>query len=346
LEKFTRMFPLITKQFLAKGLVSYPVILVLFGFTQTLLTQSHAQTPAERGAHFSENTSDLIVFAFPVAGWYLISLPVVVQDSTARTLFPMADTVITWQNDRYVGAATIEIGKGYWLFVSAPATAFVQGDPVTQFTRHFTPGWHLLGSVMDSVGFSNPKDTPDSSVAVPIYNWNMSAQKYDTTTAIEQSFGQWIAVVRECGLTIDADAPSNSTPQFVDETELQAFYQRFGSQPPPPPFPLRVQTPQVLLVHPALHDNYPNPFVINGGFGNGTTVIRFVLPRAEVTRISIYNSLGQEMRVLLAQKQPAGVHEVRWDGRDNHGRAVGSGIYFYRISTKDFSETKKMLLIR
>ncbi|MGH7456257.1 MAG: hypothetical protein ACRENG_33205, partial [bacterium] len=82
LEKFTRMLSLKTKQFLAKGLVSCPVILALFGFTQTLLAQSHAQTPAGRNAHFSENTSDLIVFAFPVSGWYLISLPVAVQDST------------------------------------------------------------------------------------------------------------------------------------------------------------------------------------------------------------------------------------------------------------------------
>ncbi|MDZ7344017.1 MAG: Ig-like domain-containing protein, partial [candidate division KSB1 bacterium] len=89
----------------------------------------------------------------------------------------------------------------------------------------------------------------------------------------------------------------------------------------------------------ALSDNYPNPF-------NPLTTIRYELPSAERVALIIYNSLGQEVRRLVDEQRPVGYHVVTWDGRNNDGRLVGSGIYFYRLVAGKFIETRKMTLLR
>jgi len=60
----------------------------------------------------------------------------------------------------------------------------------------------------------------------------------------------------------------------------------------------------------------------------------------------IYNILGQKARTLVDEPKRAGSYEVIWDGKDDQRKEVGSGIYFYQLRAGDFSETKKMLLLR
>ncbi len=88
-----------------------------------------------------------------------------------------------------------------------------------------------------------------------------------------------------------------------------------------------------------LRNNYPNPF-------NPTTTIGYVLPRSEKVTIEIYNIIGQRVRTLISSVQQAGDHEVTWNGRDETGRMVGSGIYFYRLKAGDTSIIKKMTLLK
>ena len=94
-----------------------------------------------------------------------------------------------------------------------------------------------------------------------------------------------------------------------------------------------------------LGQNYPNPF-------NPTTTIRFGLPVASAVSIRIYNLLGQQIVTLLAAQLGAGEHQAVWDGRDSQGRAVASGVYFYRMEATSaagdasFSQMKRMLLIK
>ncbi len=89
----------------------------------------------------------------------------------------------------------------------------------------------------------------------------------------------------------------------------------------------------------ALEQNYPNPF-------NPSTEISFTLPSRTDVRLTIYNLLGQEVTRLVDGMMSAGEHRVRWDGRSSAGDEVGSGVYFYRLETGDFSSTKKMALVR
>jgi len=93
----------------------------------------------------------------------------------------------------------------------------------------------------------------------------------------------------------------------------------------------------------SLAQNYPNPF-------NANTQITFALPKSGNTILEIYNVLGQKVSTLLNEYLTAGTKTVNWDGRDDRGTGVPSGIYFYRLTSKNgpdqFIQTKKMMVIK
>ena len=84
----------------------------------------------------------------------------------------------------------------------------------------------------------------------------------------------------------------------------------------------------------ALTQNYPNPF-------NASTIIQYTLPNASHVTIEIYDILGRRVEMLVQEEQQAGYHQVIWDADDN-----SSGMYFYRIQAEDYTEAKKMLLLK
>jgi hypothetical protein len=88
-----------------------------------------------------------------------------------------------------------------------------------------------------------------------------------------------------------------------------------------------------------LQQNYPNPF-------NPATLIRYELPKAGHVSLIIYNSLGQEVRRLVDKQQAAGYHDVTWNGRDQNGKPVPSGVYHYRLQVGDFVAAKRMLMAK
>jgi len=89
----------------------------------------------------------------------------------------------------------------------------------------------------------------------------------------------------------------------------------------------------------ALNGNYPNPF-------NPETTINFSVKENAPVAIEIYNVKGQLVKTLVNEVKAAGNHSVVWTGQDNSGRAVTSGVYFYKMSTGKFSSTKKMILMK
>ena len=85
--------------------------------------------------------------------------------------------------------------------------------------------------------------------------------------------------------------------------------------------------------------NTPNPF-------NPETLIRYELPKEGLVQLTVFNALGQKVRTLVQGVELAGAHAVRWDGRDERGMQVGSGIYVYRLQSFGFRAVKKMVLLR
>jgi hypothetical protein len=96
-----------------------------------------------------------------------------------------------------------------------------------------------------------------------------------------------------------------------------------------------------------LSQNYPNPF-------NQSTKIDFVLKQSGLTTLMIYDLLGRKVKTLVEEELSSGYKSVLWDGKNDSGENVGSGVYFYRLKvtssfsngTGDFSETRKLLLLK
>jgi len=88
-----------------------------------------------------------------------------------------------------------------------------------------------------------------------------------------------------------------------------------------------------------LEQNYPNPF-------NPSTVIKYSINSTENVRITIYNAAGQLLRELISSVQRVGEHTVTWDGKDNSGKLLSSGAYFYQIRVGQNSQARKMILLK
>jgi 1,4-alpha-glucan branching enzyme len=89
----------------------------------------------------------------------------------------------------------------------------------------------------------------------------------------------------------------------------------------------------------SLEQNYPNPF------NSGTTIIYKIESPSFVT-LKVYDILGREVKTLVKQEQTNGEYEIRWDGNDNFGNKLSSGVYIYRIDMGNFSNVKKMILLK
>jgi hypothetical protein len=90
---------------------------------------------------------------------------------------------------------------------------------------------------------------------------------------------------------------------------------------------------------PQLLQNSPNPF-------NPSTTIKFYIPNTSDVSIKIYDIMGREVVTLINQQTTAGYHNVYWNGKNSRGENVASGVYLYRLTAGNFSETKKMNLLK
>jgi O-glycosyl hydrolase len=102
-----------------------------------------------------------------------------------------------------------------------------------------------------------------------------------------------------------------------------------------------------------LWQNYPNPFSAKGrgtpagvAFGNPETTIDYELGASGHINLSVFNIKGEKVKTLIAAKQQAGKHTVRWCGNDEAGEALVSGIYWYRLEAEGMMAAKKMILVR
>ncbi len=89
----------------------------------------------------------------------------------------------------------------------------------------------------------------------------------------------------------------------------------------------------------ALHQNYPNPF-------NPVTTLKYDLPEGSEVTLTIYDILGRRVRTLARGVEEPGHKSVMWDGNDDLGEQVSAGVYLYRIKAGDFTQTRKMLLLK
>ncbi|MBN1213175.1 MAG: T9SS type A sorting domain-containing protein [candidate division Zixibacteria bacterium] len=125
------------------------------------------------------------------------------------------------------------------------------------------------------------------------------------------------------------DASGNSDDVYIDAIEFR------GSSSGASSFSIMSSGNEVVMPEEfSLFQNYPNPF-------NPTTNIKFTLPEVSSVELSIYNIMGQKVATLINGELSAGEHDVSWNAS-----GYASGIYFYRLQTSEFTETKKMILLK
>ena len=125
---------------------------------------------------------------------------------------------------------------------------------------------------------------------------------------------------------------------FIQESQATELLHKTLSDLGMPPTSVEDKEGEVVSSF-SLQQNFPNPF-------NPETVIRYSLPRESQVRIDVYNILGQKVRTLVDRKEMAGPKSVTWDGENERGEQVSSGIYFYRLETEESAQTRKMLLLK
>ena len=119
---------------------------------------------------------------------------------------------------------------------------------------------------------------------------------------------------------------------FIVAGQQRSSIIKFGNIEDPQP-----ETPIIGVTQ--LHGNYPNPF-------NPETSISFSIPAEQNVELTIYNLKGQQVKTLYSGLISKGVHSLVWEGKDNNGKQVGSGLYFYKLKTNDKEISKKMLLLK
>jgi chitodextrinase len=103
--------------------------------------------------------------------------------------------------------------------------------------------------------------------------------------------------------------------------------------------PVRVTVTREVAARPILHQNHPNPF-------NPLTTITFMVPEVSSVKLAIFDARGRLVRILVDAVVDPGIHLAEWDGRDQRGGTVSSGVYIYRLEVGGTNLTKRMVLVR
>ncbi len=239
---------------------------------------------------------------------------------TAKGQAPIVDVYM--YNERNVASSAIALtyGSGYLTFDSASFLG-TRGLQATTRTVNRNDGGREL---LLSLDFTTPLD-PGSGKIARLY-FHVSPTTPDTTITIDTT--TYLGFFKTKTKLTAVDANAEFAPFFragwlrvsvstdVDDTNdgsLPAAY--------------------------TLSQNYPNPF-------NPTTTIEFALPTAGKVQLDIFNTLGQRVRTLVSEQLAAGNHRIVFDGRSGNGNDLATGVYFYRLSSEKFTETKKMLLVK
>ncbi|KAA3597433.1 MAG: T9SS C-terminal target domain-containing protein [Calditrichaeota bacterium] len=197
----------------------------------------------------------------------------------------------------------------------------------------------LDASLVDASEGQNSFD-PLNNTTPPAIGWSKAkrVENYSAST----TYPSVLASVNYWGIP-ECDPPSSptcnfTTDQFIGNVDYSS---PLWSKPTSLPKEIASESENVIPNVFKLKQNYPNPF-------NPTTTIEYWIPEMEnhLVSLKIFNLLGQEVKTLVNETQMSGIYSVDWNGTNNFGKKVSSGIYFYKINAGSYSEVKKLLLLK
>jgi hypothetical protein len=257
--------------------------------------------------------------------WQLVSLPL---DPHCPYVLPAS----FFYQGSYCYTDTLQVGRGYWNKFTKPKITFA-GTTIIEDTIPVTARWNIVGSISSPIEAHAVQSNPPGLVTSNFYGYD--GTNYFIADTLYPGRGYWVKVNEDAEMILSASSSINHL-NCLKITAIEEL-------PPPPPEsetsePYRPGQKQ-LPVKFALQQNYPNPF-------NPTTTIRFTLQDAGYTTLKVYDIFGRDVATLVNEKLDAGEHEVKWNPSTSSGQMLSSGVYFYRLQTQPFTETKKLLILR
>jgi hypothetical protein len=227
--------------------------------------------------------------------------------------------------------------KSSW--ATADSVSFTAPDSATGKDFSLEVGGSISGYVYGEGG------VPLSGAGVIVYGtFDLWSVYKSTETSVDGSYkigglhtGKYVVLALiECDLMWYNNKPYLSLPDSVPVT-MPGNTPNINFN-----FPSAVEDEEEITLRPSefeLYQNYPNPF-------NPETKIEYALKKTGHVTLYIYNVLGEKVKTLLDQDQPAGFYQINWDGKNDNGKPISSGIYLYKLEVNGFSEARKMLLLK
>ena len=262
----------------------------------------------------------------------------VIQEGSEEYKFSGFPSPLNFLNGGRLQFPIGSLSEDITIMIKLPQIARIEGDTVAEFQsaylhRGIASGAEFIVTVKGDTINPYDFDAP-ISVSLPYKRGlliNLGLEPEDLTmafysdTAGFDTTGIYSVVIDSSRNRIIADVSHFSTLVLYGETETTGTDEIVSESQIPNEF--------------SLEQNYPNPF-------NPETKIIYQIPKISRVTIKIYNILGQEVRTLVDKEQTMGKYKVIWDGKNNSGNAVSSGMYIYQLRTKDFINSKRMILLR
>ncbi len=209
---------------------------------------------------------------------------------------------------------------------------------------------YYVTAVFEDEGESNPSNIVEITLMeqLPVPEFDPPAGVYDNLVEVTITSPNGVGTIY---YTLDGEDPTEESPVyenpfFLDETTtVKARTYHPDWQPSEIAVaeyivnPTSVDDDVLTVKETKLHSARPNPF-------NPSTVISYSLHETTSVNITIYNIMGQKVRVLVNEVKEAGTHSIQWNGKDNSGSYAPSGVYFYRMKTSTDSFINKMMLLK
>jgi photosystem II stability/assembly factor-like uncharacterized protein len=256
------------------------------------------------------------------AGWNMVSVPVAIPDYRKSVLYPTAISRAFAYKGSYTSEDTLQNGPGYWMKFAQPETLGFAGRPILEDTFDVVSGWNMIGSISVPIVASSMTSIPPGIKTTPFFGYLGS---YFIADTIRPGKGYWMKAGHGGSIILSSGSSSGEAARvrIIPTSEL----------PPAPPPGADVVSKEIPAEF-ALEQNFPNPF-------NPLMAISYSIPRQSRVRLQIFNPLGQLIATLVDESRPPGRYTATWDASNR-----SSGLYFYRMTAGDFSQTKKALFIR
>jgi len=313
--------------------------------------------------HGSVIKSDTIAIT---PGWNLVGAPGTPMSTGSVTVTPPGNHLSSFfgYNLGYVVETSLNPGQGYWVKSDSAGTLIETGSSIVPKAAPVTSRYNSI-TITDAKGnsqtlyfvqdgdnkinlrdFEMPPMFPAEEFAVKFGSGRIletypAGQELKTfPISIAAKHGpftiSWSITTREAKQYLLTDGANG---KFFKSIELKGTGTARNINAAVVQPALQVNAGTALPREFALSQNYPNPF-------NPTTRVQVALPQNAHLEVAVFNILGQKVATLVDENRQAGFHVVEWNGLNDRGTAVSSGVYFIRMTADKFTATRKMMLMK